>query len=48
VVCGRSKSFSRQVTKIQEKHPEVTIKAFHGFIDFIYDVVNVADVIVTK
>jgi len=31
VVCGRSKSFSRQVTKIQEKHPEVTIKAFHGF-----------------
>jgi len=48
VVCGRSDSFFRQVTKIQKQHPEVTIKAFHGFIDFIYDVVNVSDIIVTK
>ena len=48
VVCGRSESFFHQVTKIQNNHPEVTIKVFSGFIDFIYDVVNVADVIVTK
>lgn len=48
VVCGRSQSFYRQVQAIQKKHPDFSITAFHGFIDFIYDVINVSDIIITK
>ncbi len=48
ILCGRSKSLSRQVTKLQKKYPQAPIKAFHGFIDFVYDLINVSDIIVTK
>lgn len=48
VNCGRSAPFFRQVNKIKANHPEVNIVVFNGFIDFIYDIINVADVIVTK
>jgi UDP-N-acetylglucosamine:LPS N-acetylglucosamine transferase len=48
VVCGRSNSFYQQVQSLQKKYPAFTIIAFHGFIDFIYDVINVSDIIITK
>ena len=48
IVCWRSASFYNQVTKIQKEYPDFSIKAFHGFIDFIYDVINVSDIIITK
>lgn len=48
IVCGRSTSFYHQVQAIQKKHPDFPITAFHGFIDFIYDVINVSDIIITK
>lgn len=47
IVCGRNQKLFRDAQKIATQHPEYTIKVF-GFIDFMYDLVNVADVIITK
>lgn len=48
VVCGRSTSLFKQTTKIASKHPEMHIKIFGGFIDFVYEILNVSDIVITK
>jgi processive 1,2-diacylglycerol beta-glucosyltransferase/1,2-diacylglycerol 3-beta-galactosyltransferase len=47
IVCGRSTSlFNRLTAWVEEKHVR-NVKVF-GYIDFIYDLINIADVVVTK
>lgn len=47
MVCGNNHKLHRQAEKFAQKHPEYTIKIF-WFVDFMYDLVNVADIIITK
>ncbi|MEI8091509.1 MAG: hypothetical protein WCG98_04715 [bacterium] len=47
IVCGRNHKLERYAHKLAQSHPEYTIKVF-GFVDFMYDLVNIADIIITK
>ena len=47
IVCGRNQKLYQKIHKIAAKHPEYTIKIF-GFVDFMYDLVNIADIVITK
>lgn len=49
VVCGRDKEMEEKVTKIVEKYNKhnYNVKVY-GFIDFMYELQNAADVIITK
>ena len=45
MVCGRNKSMYRKISNIQRKHPNV--KAF-GFVNFMYELMNLSDMIILK
>ena len=47
IVCWRNQKLERAAHKLAKQHPEYTIKVF-GFVDFMYDLVNMADIIITK
>ena len=47
IVCGKNQKLERQAHKIASLHPEYIIKIF-GFVDFMYDLVNISDIIITK
>ncbi|MFA6255634.1 MAG: glycosyltransferase [Candidatus Absconditabacterales bacterium] len=47
IVCGKNQKLFRDTQAIAHQHPEYMIKIF-GFVDFMYDLVNVADIIITK
>ncbi|MEN2997638.1 MAG: glycosyltransferase [Brevinematia bacterium] len=49
VVCGRDKDMEERVRKIVNEHNKYNynVKVF-GFIDFMYELQNIADVIITK
>ncbi len=47
IVCGKNQKLERQASKIASQHPEYIIKIF-GFVDFMYDLVNISDIIITK
>lgn len=47
IVCGKNQKLERQANKIASLHPEYIIKVF-GFVDFMYDLVNISDIIITK
>lgn len=47
IVCGKNQKLERQAYKIASLHPEYIIKVF-GFVDFMYDLVNISDIIITK
>ncbi len=47
LVCGRNKNLYHHATKIAHANPTSTIKIF-WFVDFMYDLINIADIIITK
>lgn len=47
LVCGRNKNLQHRANHIAQANPNYTIKIF-WFVDFMYDLVNVADIIITK
>lgn len=47
IVCGKNQKLERQANKIASLHPEYIIKVF-GFVNFMYDLVNISDIIITK
>ena len=46
-VCGRNQSAEKKALQIKSKHPENSITVF-GFSDRVVDLMNVADIIITK
>lgn len=47
LVCGRNKNLYNHAKKIAKNNPNYAIKIF-WFVDFMYDLVNIADIIITK
>ena len=47
VVCGKNNLLYEEINYIKKTHPEKHIHVY-GFIDFVYDMISVADVIITK
>lgn len=47
VVCGKNSSFQKKCEKIKNLYPQVNIKIY-GFIDFMYELMNMADIVITK
>ncbi len=47
VVCGRCSRSFNAINKIIEKENITNIKLF-GFVDFVFDLINIADIVVTK
>ncbi len=46
-VCGRNISQFQRISTLAAKYPHAPIKVY-GFVDFMYELMNMADVIVTK
>ena len=47
LVCGRNKNLYHHANNIAHANPTSTIKIF-WFVDFMYDLINIADIIITK
>jgi processive 1,2-diacylglycerol beta-glucosyltransferase/1,2-diacylglycerol 3-beta-galactosyltransferase len=47
VVCGKNAKLYKQCMKIKKKNPESTIQVY-GFIDFVYELINCADLVISK
>lgn len=45
IVCGKNTELYEQAMRMKERHP--SLLAF-GFVDFVYDLLNAADIVVTK
>ncbi len=46
-ICGRNVSQYKRIQHIAENYPQTTIKAY-GFINFVYELMNMADIILAK
>lgn len=47
VVCGNSKMLFKQAFQLKKQYPNRNLRIF-GFIDFVYDLISIADVVITK
>jgi processive 1,2-diacylglycerol beta-glucosyltransferase/1,2-diacylglycerol 3-beta-galactosyltransferase len=47
VVCGYNNSLKRDCLKLAKKNKKINIKVY-GFIDFVYELMNISDVVITK
>lgn len=47
IVCGKNKELLAQAEKIKSDHPKLSLQV-HGFIDFAQDLLNAADIVITK
>ncbi|HEY7750782.1 MAG TPA: glycosyltransferase, partial [Ignavibacteriaceae bacterium] len=47
IVCGKNHELLKSAGKLKDEFPESGLKVY-GFVDFIYDLLNIADVIITK
>jgi len=47
IVCGRNKKMYNHITKLKNKTGATNLKIF-GYIDFVYTLVNISDVVITK
>ena len=47
IVCGRNRKMFEQAVQLKEKHNYSKLKIF-GFIDFVYELLCVSDVVITK
>jgi len=45
IVCGKNKELFQEATELQEQHPELLV---FGFVDFVYELLNVSDIVITK
>ncbi|MFW6227296.1 MAG: MGDG synthase family glycosyltransferase [Bacteroidota bacterium] len=47
IVCGNNKGLYKKVWKLKNKYNFHTLKIY-GYVDFVYELINIADVVVTK
>ncbi|MFW5759137.1 MAG: MGDG synthase family glycosyltransferase [Bacteroidota bacterium] len=47
IVCGKNKSLYNKALKIKKKYNYTSLKIY-GYVDFIYELINIADIVVTK
>ncbi len=47
IICGYNTTLKNDCIKLSRKHKELNIKVY-GFVDFVYELMNISDVIVTK
>jgi len=47
IVCGKNKALRREAEALKKKYPDECLCVF-GFIDFVYELVNCADIVITK
>ena len=47
VVCGKSEDFRKQAEALRKKYPGRNVKVY-GFVDFVYELINCADAVITK
>lgn len=47
IVCGNNRELYSKALKLKEKHNFDALKVY-GYVDFIYELINIADVVVTK
>lgn len=47
VVCGKNKSFYSSAKRLKEKYTETSVKVYE-FVSFVYELLNIADVVITK
>jgi processive 1,2-diacylglycerol beta-glucosyltransferase/1,2-diacylglycerol 3-beta-galactosyltransferase len=47
IVCGKNDELLKSAGKLKDEFPKSGLKVY-GFVDFIYDLLNIADVIITK
>jgi len=47
IVCGKNQELYKKAWKIKSKHQFEGLKIY-GFVDFVYELINMADVVVTK
>lgn len=47
IVCGNNKELYNKARKLKSRHNFTSLKIY-GYVDFIYELINIADVVVTK
>jgi len=47
IICGKNKSLYRNALSIKEQEGAHNL-SIYGFVDFVYDLINVSDVVITK
>jgi len=47
IVCGRNLALYKKAWKLKSKHNFTSLKIF-GYVDFIYELINISDVVITK
>ena len=47
IICGNNHSLYKKAWKLKSKHNYHDLKVF-GYVDFVYELINIADVVVTK
>jgi processive 1,2-diacylglycerol beta-glucosyltransferase/1,2-diacylglycerol 3-beta-galactosyltransferase len=45
IVCGKNKELFSKATILREKFPKLLV---FGFVDFVYELLNIADIVITK
>lgn len=45
IVCGKNKELYEEALRLKERYPALIV---FGFVDFVYDLLNVADIVITK
>lgn len=47
IVCGKNKALHKKAWQVKEKYNFDSLRIF-GYVDFVYELINIADVVVTK
>ena len=47
IVCGKNKSLYKKAWQLKSKYDLKNLKIY-GFVDFVYELINIADVVITK
>jgi len=45
IVCGKNKELHRDALELQKEYPQLLV---YGFVDFVYELLNIADIVITK
>ncbi len=45
IVCGKNKELFNAASALQKEYPQLTV---FGFVDFVFELLNIADVVITK
>lgn len=45
IVCGKNQELHRDALELQKQYPQLLV---YGFVDFVYELLNTADIVITK